>query len=784
MIQWFKKHPQYLKQLSNELSSDANYKENCQFRNNFFISHGNIIVRLQQIYRFPILIVYTNATPFALPEIYPLQKEFDASFIEHLSQLQHLHEIREVIKNHIELYPYLRHQNASGNICILEWDNLDTGVSFYGSKTILNRIKEWFSGTITKKFPPESAETELIGHFNNVDYSVYFLYNQELLNPSYKEGDAYAYCMRHIPTTLQTAEKRVYFNVHVTGLNHAGVIETNNSDVPPALQALGLKNFTDLYKNSELLRQKKDGKELINFFWFSINTVPAPFQHFSELLTLLGDNNQESGLMRFYKRTYSELKMLPDEIYVGLRFPHGPEAYEFQLFKITKSMNNRGILLQGTEKDIAEQYVSNYHFLQIIPCEKFTEEDFYIRNKGRINQSALKEQTVIAMGLGALGSEIADCITKAGIGRIFLIDNQNMKAHNAVRHIGSVEDVGLPKTWVLQKSIHLHNPYVEAISFPTDVFNVDFSTMAEKVIIISTIADDNTECYINEQALLTNQTVYYARALRGGKAARIFRVIPGQDACMYCMQLYRNDKKEFIIIPDDPALPTIRNECNNPIRPASAADLKLIAALASRIFIDQVQSNSGENHWIWTSESIPGLPQLAPFSVTTQVLLPHVNCVYCSHPQKIRVSIPAKVLQLMQKLVEVEADVETGGVLAGRKDSQGNIKITHASGPGPKALRSKIKFEKDVLFCQQFLDELYMSDNNIEYVGEWHSHPSVNSQPSGVDIKSLSEIAAQPNYLTQEPVMIILANNGDPSCTVHPVGKTFYHTELMIEEGI
>jgi len=77
-----------------------------------------------------------------------------------------------------------------------------------------------------------------------------------------------------------------------------------------------------------------------------------------------------------------------------------------------------------------------------------------------------------------------------------------------------------------------------------------------------------------------------------------------------------------------------------------------------------------------------------------------------------------------------------------------------------------------------------MSDNNIEYVGEWHSHPSVNSQPSGVDIKSLSEIAAQPNYLTQEPVMIILANNGDPSCTVHPVGKTFYHTELMIEEGI
>ena len=120
--------------------------------------------------------------------------------------------------------------------------------------------------------------------------------------------------------------------------------------------------------------------------------------------------------------------------------------------------------------------------------------------------------------------------------------------------------------------------------------------------------------------------------------------------------------------------------------------------------------------------------------------------------------------------------------MAGWTDEKGNIFITDVSGPGPKALQTAIKFEKDVEYCQRFLDDLYIhSQQKKVYVGEWHSHPSSNNNPSGTDIKSLSEISIQKEYLTDMPIMIIFSNTGEPSCTVHPAAKRYYFTSLEKE---
>jgi integrative and conjugative element protein (TIGR02256 family) len=94
-------------------------------------------------------------------------------------------------------------------------------------------------------------------------------------------------------------------------------------------------------------------------------------------------------------------------------------------------------------------------------------------------------------------------------------------------------------------------------------------------------------------------------------------------------------------------------------------------------------------------------------------------------------------------------------------------------------LQIAVRFEKDIEYCQQYLNALFIeSDRKTVYVGEWHSHPCKNNHPSGLDIKSLSEIAVEKRYLTEQPVMIILSDDGCPSCTVHPAGKRFYFTEL------
>lgn len=136
-------------------------------------------------------------------------------------------------------------------------------------------------------------------------------------------------------------------------------------------------------------------------------------------------------------------------------------------------------------------------------------------------------------------------------------------------------------------------------------------------------------------------------------------------------------------------------------------------------------------------------------------------------------------LNIVKDLIRNSQNVETGGVLAGYRDEKGNVFITEASGPGPKAIQSVSRFEKDITYCQHFLDELYIHTNNrIVYIGEWHSHLSNNNNPSGTDLRSLSEISSQKEYLTEKPIMIIFSKDETPSCTIHPFGRLYYKTAL------
>jgi hypothetical protein len=123
MIQWFKKHPEFLQRESRELSNNSNYRERHQSRDQLFISYGDIIVRLDKAYRFPILIVYTDATPYRLPLVFPIKNNLEIEVIDQLAKLRIVDAYAE-IKPHIRFYYDLRHQNSSGVLCILEEENL------------------------------------------------------------------------------------------------------------------------------------------------------------------------------------------------------------------------------------------------------------------------------------------------------------------------------------------------------------------------------------------------------------------------------------------------------------------------------------------------------------------------------------------------------------------------------------------------------------------------------------------------------------------------------------
>lgn len=785
MSWWFKRHPDILRRESKALSSDSNYNEFLQIRNNLFVSSGSIVVRLEKKYFYPILIIYPYSYPYSLPLIYLLEEQLSEDELLKIASSE-LNQIEQNLRDKVKFY-YYRHQNSDGSLCILESDNLgDEGPKFFSATTILKRVREWFSGHITNNFPQDSSEIELFAHFVNQDTNVEFLYPQTFFDTDLKSGQFIGNLVFLVNKKDGTIDKKIYLGCVITGRNLAG-IEVAPLSFYNSLHTLpeGFDSHLDLTTKNELLNKEVASGRLIKGYWWNIKSEPYPFNTIDQLATLIGDGNLEDGYHHMFIYLKEDVIGLNESIICGIRFPNRKGELEWQLFKIIKTKNGRMIFDSSYEN--FRNSLANYEKIEAISTEPFNEENFHKRNSTRAKYEILKERAITIVGCGALGGEIADSICKAGIGRMTLVDNQRFKAHNAIRHLVSIEGTGQQKVNALGTVLQNHNPFVDIKVFPGNILSKDINKFidGETSISISSIADDNIEGYLNEQAIINNKIIFYCRALRGGKAGRIFRVIPDVDACFNCLAIYNSEKfGDYISIPEDENFPTITNECNNPIRPGSAADLKIISSIASRLIIDYLQNtNQDKNHWVWTMEPLNGIiiEEDTMGKLISKFLPPHPNCPYCKKEDPILVKIAKDTLQFMIKETQRVPQNETGGVLVGYKEDT-TIVIKQASGPGPKAIRKIDSFEKDVEFCQNFLDAEYAQDvERSIYIGEWHYHPSGDNKPSAIDLSSLSDIANQKEYLTDKPIMIILSKDGQPSVTVHPHNKKYYFTKLVIE---
>jgi len=346
----------------------------------------------------------------------------------------------------------------------------------------------------------------------------------------------------------------------------------------------------------------------------------------------------------------------------------------------------------------------------------------------------------------------------------------------------------MPKTHGMAEHLVLHNPFVNVESKPANILLSKLDDfLPQGAIGVSTIADDNVEDYLNEQAIERERTVFYCRALRGGKAARIFRVVPQRDACKYCLWMYLKDKNPiFQNIPEDESLPAITNECNNPVRPASAADMKIISGIFSRIITDFLQGrDTDNNHWIWISEPLQGLQlESSTYGLIRARRIPrHPKCFVCQRLEEKKVYIHKEVLDFIRQESAESGDDETGGVLIGFRMGGDKYVIVRASKAGPNAKRTKTRFEKDEEYCQKELLGVYeeLGEKGL-YLGEWHFHPSGGNEPSGLDIKSLTEIAAQDNYRIDKPIMLILSPELEYAITIHDKNKKCVRIPINIVE--
>ncbi|MFS8146919.1 Mov34/MPN/PAD-1 family protein [Rhizobium sp. BR 249] len=133
--------------------------------------------------------------------------------------------------------------------------------------------------------------------------------------------------------------------------------------------------------------------------------------------------------------------------------------------------------------------------------------------------------------------------------------------------------------------------------------------------------------------------------------------------------------------------------------------------------------------------------------------------------QAVNATVEVRLTDTALRLIETEAltstDKETGGILIGRYENDGNVAVVTAATERPADSSSgRAWFQRGISGLKAKLRTRWVAGEF--YVGEWHSHPGGAPDPSGNDIRVMRSISIDTSYRCPKPIMLIAGTSSKP----------------------
>ncbi|MBX9722177.1 MAG: ThiF family adenylyltransferase, partial [Candidatus Obscuribacterales bacterium] len=185
---------------------------------------------------------------------------------------------------------------------------------------------------------------------------------------------------------------------------------------------------------------------------------------------------------------------------------------------------------------LAANYLGNAK-LSRLPTRRFDKEWLDFRT-GNVNSSRLSEAHVCLIGCGALGSNLAYILARAGVGRLTLIDGDILTWDNVGRHLLGAEYVGLTKEFALRKFIGKQLPHLDIECLPgkwQDIYETSPSAILNASVIVSTTGDWACDEMLNLVARTTTAMppVLFGWLEEFGSAGQALAVLE-EGGCLAC----------------------------------------------------------------------------------------------------------------------------------------------------------------------------------------------------------------------------------------------------------
>jgi molybdopterin/thiamine biosynthesis adenylyltransferase len=256
----------------------------------------------------------------------------------------------------------------------------------------------------------------------------------------------------------------------------------------------------------------------------------------------------------------------------------------------------------------------------------------------------LSSKSVTLIGLGAIGSRIAESLGRAGVGHFTLCDPDFVEPGNIIRGSYTLPNVGHAK---VEASVRLlahiaPETLVDRIGGRWDAMpRFDAAVEFERVVgkataadaLVFSAADYGLALDLQESAVSNSTTFVYADVTQGAWGGKVFVYRPG-EACLGCLYsvLAAEPSLSPTASPEDMVLPT---SCDLPTFTGLGLDIDTISSLAARATVQELLRDIPDaypatraNYLCWQ-----GLGTDASPSLTTHIIPRNESCVTCHPPR-------------------------------------------------------------------------------------------------------------------------------------------------------
>ena len=371
----------------------------------------------------------------------------------------------------------------------------------------------------------------------------------------------------------------------------------------------------------------------------------------------------------------------------------------------------------------------------------------------------ISDPRVTVIGAGALGSPVLDNLTRSGYGRLTIVDDDVLHPHNLVRHTLGPSYVGWYKAEALAAElspIMSEEPPVQSIV--ANVLDPGDKTGALEAVYqdADLILDMAASIPVSRHLVYNVKSESRRMSLflnPSGKALTLLAEDTSREIQLDSleMQLYRGIVRDPSLwsLLDSPDQSRIGQTCRDLSAEISQYDVAMHGGMGSRSVRQLSESNRARiRTWLLNEHDnyrlVMDIEPAVPIKLTKE---------------EWTVILDSELLDTLARMRECRLPNETGGVLVGSRDrSRKILYVVDALPSPPDSEELKTSYIRGTKGLSEEVERIVrITGSNLDYIGEWHSHPDGNSvEPSASDKKLLNWIRAGMEKAGETGLMCII----------------------------